>query len=116
MAKKTGRVEQMEKLDHLIDAPPETDDGDQMLKDAHLNAAPSETAAAADLRYVTQVRVTSNGHGLTLQHGDVLVICRDPGFRRAGSRMTRCRSIPPEGWSPRPSRHCGKSPSLRSLR
>lgn len=57
--------DQMDRLDHLVDAPP-------------------EMAAAADLRHVTEVRVTSNGHHLTLERGDVLVICRDPGFRRAG--------------------------------
>ncbi|MEE8657672.1 hypothetical protein CGLAMM_11355 [Acetobacteraceae bacterium EV16G] len=100
MAKKIGRADQMDKLDHLLDAPPETDDGDQMLKDAHLNAAPPETAAATDLRHVTQVRVTSNGHGLMLQQGDVLVICRDPGFRRAGIAHDAVRVYPAGALAP----------------
>nr|WP_298797430.1 hypothetical protein [uncultured Acetobacter sp.] len=30
------------------------------------------------------VAVTSNGHDCVVRPGEIIVICRDPGFRRAG--------------------------------
>lgn len=34
--------------------------------------------------FESSVAVTSNGHDCVVRPGEIIVICRDPGFRRAG--------------------------------